>query len=104
MLPLEKLDPTKSIFDLQVDLADMHVREWMQDPDNRAYLHERKQEYLHTKGFSKGRGNGSKGNIRAVYDLPQEAFFTLPPEIRDDPKELQKWVKTRHPYLMFSSL
>ena len=88
------------INELRLLVADAAVLEWMDDPDNRQYLHQLKMEYLHDKGWSTAKGKHFK---RSEYFIPQTAFLLLSEEMRQ-PKEKAKWIKERHPYLMLTSL
>lgn len=99
---LSRINPTASDYDQKVEMANQLVRKWMRDPENRKYLDEKKAEYIHDKGWSLF--NGKRGNIKHEVDIPQEAFLLLPPEIRNDKKELIKWVKTYHPYLQHNQI
>jgi hypothetical protein len=95
---LSRIDPTASDFDQKVEMANQLVRKWMRDPENKKYLDEKKADYLHDKGWSKG------GNLKHEVDIPQDAFVLLPPEIRNDKKMLMKWAKTYHPYLFHDNI
>lgn len=94
---IQKIPPNLSHIDGQTAVADALVRDWMRNPDNKASLDAKKSKYLHDKGFS------VKRTFKNDCDIPGEAFFALPKEIRDNPKELRKWVETRHPYLLFKN-
>lgn len=95
---LSRINPTESIFDQKVAMANQLVHKWMRDPDNRAYLQEMKADYIHDKGWSSF--DGKKGNLKHELDIPPDAFIMLPMEIRGNTKELIKWVEKYHPYLM----
>lgn len=83
-----------SFFDLQLETANRLVYEAMQDEDFKAALHEKKMDYIHNKGWSVGK------TMKAEADIPHKAFWALPEEIRDHPKEVMKWIKKYHPYLL----
>ena len=100
-MDLKRINPNQSLLDIRIEIADELVRDWMKVPDNLTFLRQKKAEYLHRRGWSLSRIDGTKGNFKAEYDIPQEAFFALPSEIRNHPKELKKWVELRHPYLLF---
>lgn len=99
---ISKISPFSSEFDRKLEMANQAVINWMKDPDNKAYLDDKKASYIHDKGWSIY--NGKRGNVKHEYDIPQEAFLLLPFEIRNDKKELKKWVLTYHPYLMHSKI
>ena len=91
---LIRINPYASDFDQRVEMSNQLVRKWMKDPVNKSYLNEKKAEYIHSRGLSVGH------NMKHELDIPQEAFVMLPVEIRNDRKELMKWVEKFHPYLM----
>ena len=91
-----KVNPKASRYDMSVQLANAAVDSWLTKPANRKHLHEMQVERMHDKGMSVG------GNMKQVCDIPEEAFFLLPPEIRNHKEELMKWVRNHHPCLLFS--
>jgi len=95
---LSRINPYASDFDQKIEMANQLVRKWMKDPENRAYLNEKKADYIHDKGWTK------KGNLKHEVDIPQDAFLLLPREIRNDKKALMKWVRVHHPYLFHSNI
>ena len=99
---LTKINPYSSTFDQQVEMANQMVRKWMKNPKNKAYLDEKKANYIHDKGWTYY--NGKRGNMKHEVDIPSEAFIMLPKEIRDNKKELMRWVKEKHPYLMHNQI
>ena len=88
---LNMSDPT----DLAISLANEAVRQAMLEPVFKSYIEHKHSEYLHSKGWSKRR------HFKDAVEIPDTAFWLLPMEIRDHPKELIKWVKRYHPYLCF---
>ena len=84
--------------EFKILMADSAVLQWMDNPDNVRYLRERQAEYLHTKGWAMTKEKLTK----AEACIPPDAYFHLPQEWRIDPKrkELMKWVRTSHPYLL----
>jgi hypothetical protein len=100
---LSRISPEASDFDQKLEMANQLVRKWMKDPDNRQYLDEKKADYLHGQGWSRG-SKGCKGNLKHEVDIPSDAFMLLPREIRNDRKELMKWVEKYHPYLMHKKI
>lgn len=99
---LSRINPEMSEFDQKVEMANQMVRRWMRDPENRSYLQEKKADYIHDQGWTSY--NGTKGNLKHEVDIPQEAFILLPSEIRNDKKELMKWVNKYHPQLMHNRI
>lgn len=97
-IDLRKINPYASDHDQKVEMANQLVHKWMRDPDNRRYLDDKKAEYIHKKGYSNNR------TMKHECDLPPGAFLVLPSEIRNNKKELMKWVKRCHPYLLHSSI
>ena len=91
---LSRINPYASEFDQKVEMANQLVDKWMKDPDNRQYLNDRKADYIHDRGWSKG------GNMKRELDIPQDAYIMLPREIRNDRVELMKWVNKYHAQLM----
>ena len=102
-MDFSKINPNKSVKDIRMDIASEIIHKWMLDIDNRTYINELKAEYLHTKGWSISGKDGTKGNLKHEFNIPQEAFFALPEEIRNNGLELRKWLKKNHPYLIFST-
>ena len=97
---LSKINPNLSDFDTRIAMANQVVDKWLKDSGNWSYLNNKKAEYIHTKGWTSFAGK--KGHLKHEVDIPQEAFVLLPSEIRNNPKELMKWVKSTHPYLLHS--
>lgn len=95
---LSRINPNSSDFDQKLEMANQLVINWMKVPENWQYLQEKKAAYIHDKGWTYY--NGKKGNLKQEADIPQEAFIMLPPEIRNNTKELMKWVEKYHPYLL----
>ena len=94
---LSKINPEASDIDQRIEMANQLVRKWMKDPETQKYLQEKKAEYIHDRGWT---GSDEKqGNLKHELDIPQDAFLLLPPEIRNDNKELMKWAERHHPYL-----
>ena len=92
------LNPNLSEKDLQIHLANKYIERCMRDPEWVSYLKELKAEYLHDKGWSKGK------TLKCRVQIPQDAVKYLPKEISTNTKELVKWVQRYHPYLMLDSL
>lgn len=80
--------------EVKIDKANELVY-WKMSTDREfvTYLNEVKAEILHSKGWSKDK------TLKARYEIPSEAFFALPPEVRENRKNLARWVKEYHPYL-----
>jgi len=97
-----RINPFASDFDQKLEMANQAVVKWMKDPENRSYLNEKKADYIHDKGWTLY--SGKRGNFKHEMDIPQEAFILLPKEIRNNKKELVKWVTTNHPYLLHKSI
>jgi hypothetical protein len=97
-IDLDKINPNMSDFDQKIEIANQAVRTWMKNPMNRAYLDEKKADYIHTKGFS------SKKGFKHELDIPPDAFIMLPIQIRNNQKELLKWAKKYHPYLFHNQI
>ena len=87
--------------EMRLLMADAAVIKWMNDSVNLTYLRRRQAEYLHSKGWSITKGK----NFKCEAIIPPDAFLHLPKEWRIDPKgkELAKWLKERHPYLLLRS-
>lgn len=90
---LSKINPNMSDHDQKVEMANQLVNQWLQKKENRDYLNEKKSDYIHDKGWTKNRG------LKHEVDIPADAFIMLPREIRNDRKELMKWVTKYHPEL-----
>tara|TARA_R100000306_G_scaffold61395_1_gene63796 strand:- start:1869 stop:2174 length:306 start_codon:yes stop_codon:yes gene_type:complete len=92
----QDLNPNLSEKDQMIHLANLEVEKAMKDPVFYQELRERQAEFELTKGMS------GKRNLKMRVSIPQDAVNALPPEIRNDNKELLKWVKRYHPYLMLT--
>jgi len=96
LLMLQVMQEKKmSKFDARCFLASKIIEHWMQDPDNRAMVRDKQTNYIHDKGWAAGK------LFKEEHTIPQEAFLVLPPEISQKPKELMRWLKNNHRYLVF---
>jgi len=82
--------------DLKIHLANEAVKEAMKDKTFSSYINHKHNEYIHSGGWD------NKKMFKDAMEIPYKAFFLLPEEIRDNDKELKKWVKQYHPYLLFT--
>jgi hypothetical protein len=82
--------------DRRIALANEIVRRAMLDTDFNRHLRDKHAEFLHSFGWSVGK------NFKAAAEIPEDAYAILPYEIKEDAKELMKWVKMYHPYLIFT--
>lgn len=97
-IDLSRINPYASDHDQKLEMANQLTRRWMSDPENRAYLNEKKADYIHDRGRTVG------GNMKHELDIPTEVFIMLPPEIRNDKKELWKWAQKHQPQLFHSRI
>lgn len=97
-LDFNKINPNLPLKDIQILAANQFVEKWIMRPENRKYLHRKKEIYASNKGYSCNK------NLKNEFDIPYEAWALLPEDIKSSQKEIQKWVLKYHPYLMFSKL
>lgn len=89
------------LHEMQLLMADAAVLQWMADPENVRQLRILQTEYVQDKGWSKTK----EKSLKREAIIPTDAYLHLPKEWRIDPKrkEMRRWLKERHPYLLLKN-
>jgi hypothetical protein len=81
---------------LMIIRANYQARLAMQDKAFVRYLRDKQEEAILTHGMNR------TGNMMLKYEIPQDAYMSLPIDIQKNSQLRDEWVERYHPYFMIS--